>query len=86
VGVVVMVVHVVCVRGVVVLETACTAWLLSCEEAVATPTAASAGGLAPNSGSTIAAIVAIVVAVDAHVPIEISRLRESVGKGRRKTN
>jgi len=54
---------------------------LSCEEAVATPTAASAGGLAPNSGSTIAAIVAIVVAVDAHVPIEISRLRESVGKG-----
>lgn len=88
VGVVVMVVLVmlvvhmmwvgvrVCVRGVVVLETACTAWLLSCEEAVA-PTAGSSSS---NSGSTIAATTAIVViiAVDAHVPIQVSRLRESM--------
>lgn len=62
--------------GVVVLETACTAWLLSCEEAVA-PTAGSSSS---NSGSTIAATTAIVViiAVDAHVPIQVSRLRESM--------
>lgn len=75
---VVLVVHVVGVRGVVMLETSCTPWLLSCEHAVATTNSAAGGGLSTNSGCPIAAIAAVVVAVDAHVPIQVPRLRKSV--------
>lgn len=60
------------------LETSCTPWLLSCEQAVATTNSAAGGGLSTNSGCPIAAIAAVVVAVDAHVPIQVPRLRKSV--------
>lgn len=55
------------VRGVIMLKTACTARLLSCNEAAATPA---------DSGAAAAATAAAIgiVAMYAHVPIEVARL------------
>lgn len=65
------------VRGVIMLKTACTAWLLSCNEAAATTAdsgaaAAVAAAVATSIAATAAAIG--IVAMYAHVPIEVARL------------
>lgn len=63
------------VRGVIMLKTACTARLLSCNEAAATPGdsgAAAAAAAATSIAGTAAAIG--IVAMYAHVPIEVARL------------
>lgn len=65
------------VRGVIMLKTACTARLLSCNEAAATTAdsgaaAAVAAAVATSIAATAAAIG--IVAMYAHVPIEVARL------------
>lgn len=64
------------VRGVIMLKTACTTRLLSCNETAATPwdsCAAAAVAVAASIAATAAATIGI-VAMHAHVPIEIARL------------
>lgn len=60
------------VRGVIMLKTACTARLLSCNEAAATPADSGAAAAATSIAATAAAIG--IVAMYAHVPIEVARL------------
>lgn len=64
------------VRGVIMLKTACTAWLLSCNEAAATPADSGAAAVAAAVATSIAATAAAVgiVAMYAHVPIQVARL------------
>ena len=65
------------VRGVIMLKTACTSWLLSCKETAAT----TANAAASIAAIPVAISVAIgIVAVNAHVPIQVARLRESKQK------
>lgn len=64
------------VRGVIMLKTACTAWLLSCNEAAATPADSGAAAVAAAVATSIAATAAAIgiVAMYAHVPIQVARL------------
>jgi len=68
-------------RGVIMLKTACSTRLLSCNETTTNPANAAASIAAipiPTAIPTAIAIGIGIVAVNAHVPIQVARLRESM--------
>lgn len=66
------------VRGMIMLKTACTARLLSCNETASSPGRAVSTAAAAVAATTASAASIRVVAMNAHVPIQVARLRESV--------